>query len=288
MTLVYAGLDEKLWSQLLHHEMFYIRLCALRVLSAMGETGSRALLSGPSFRRPDEAYPFVWALSRCVDSRVLEEKAGDDLLLRARFCLRRASRRPDWKYRLSRSACAQALLNSEHPLESMACATRLLEMHGADAIPPLLEVLRERPRQGSPLGTADLLDEKAECAAWALGQIGRPAVPEMIQELRGASPRVARHLAMALWYLGRKGAPAVPYLMKDTSEQSTAALLAMKEAASLQMVEGRRGPVWLDQASVQALAEIAFSDGDRHYAAAALGCFGPARAATLPLSLIHI
>ena len=104
MTLVYAGLEEKLWSQLLHHEMFYLRLCALRVLSGMGEAGARALLQGPSFRRPDEAYPFVWALSRCVDAQVLEQKAGNDLLLRARFCLRRASRRPDWKYQLSRSA----------------------------------------------------------------------------------------------------------------------------------------------------------------------------------------
>lgn len=238
-------------------------------------------MTGPSFRRKGESYPFVWALSRCIQPGLfcalqVSPSAAHDLLSRARFLARRAARPHTWRYRLSRASCCEAIAVSEHPLQTLACTVRLLEMHGQDAIPPLLELLRLPPPQV-------LWDEKAECAAWALGQIGPLAVPEILQEYRNASTRMADHLATALWYLGPAALRAVPRLLKDPSDTATAALLAMEEKASLEMVRVGRGPVWLDEAAVQALAAIAFSDGDRAYAAAALSCFGPAAPAALPI-----
>ncbi|MBX3170987.1 MAG: HEAT repeat domain-containing protein [Candidatus Eremiobacteraeota bacterium] len=279
--LVYGGQTELLWARLLHHDMLYIRLTALRVLSGLGEAGARALLMGPSFRRQGESYPFVWALSRCIHPGLFSAlqvsgSPAHDLLSRARFLVRRAARRHEWRYQRGRAACAEAIVNSDHPLETLACTLRLLEMHRDDSVPALLEILR--------LPAPQLLwDEKAECAAWALGQIGTLAVPEILQEYRNASQRVAEHLATALWYLGPAALRALPQLLKDNSHQATAALLAMEEKASLQMVAMGRGPVWLDEMAVQALAEIAFSEGHRSYAAAALSCFGPAALSGLPI-----
>ena len=279
--LVYGGQSELIWARLLHHDMLYIRLTALRVLSGLGEAGARALLMGPCFRRKGESYPYVWALSRCIHPGLfgalqVSASPAHDLLSRARFLARRSARPHDWRYQRSRAACAEAIVSSDHPLETLACTVRMLEMHRDDAVPALLEILRLPAPQM-------LWDEKAECAAWALGQIGTLAVPEIVQEYRNASKRVAEHLATALWYLGPAAARALPILLKDESHTATAALLAMEERASLPMIALARGPVWLDEAAVQALAEIAFSEGDRAYAAAGLSCFGPAALKGLPI-----
>ena len=279
--LVHGGQTQLTWARLLRHDLLHIRLCALRVLSGLGEAGARALLMGPSFRRQGECYPFIWALTRCVqpglfDALRVSGEAAHDLLARARFLTRRAARPHHYQRTLSRAACADAIAASDHPLETLACTVRLLEMHKDDAVPVLLELLRTPAPQL-------IWDEKAECAAWALGQLGRLAMHDVIQEYRKASKRAAAHLAMALWYLGPLGEKAIPYLIKDSRAEATAALLAMEDKASLAMVAARRGPVWLDERAVQALAEIAFSDGDRSYAAAGLGCFGPAAATGLPI-----
>ena len=121
-----------LWGRFLGHQRLYIRWRALRV----AETS--ALLEGPSFDRDGERYPFVWALSSRASLSQLEGRR-DDLSLRARFLLRRQGREPAWRYRLSRSSCAQAVMDAQHPLETLACTVRLLEMHGPEAIQPLLE-----------------------------------------------------------------------------------------------------------------------------------------------------
>ncbi|MFN8608021.1 MAG: HEAT repeat domain-containing protein [Vulcanimicrobiota bacterium] len=257
-----------LWRQFLGHQKLYIRLRALRVADAS------ALLAAPSFDRDGERYPFAWALSSRVCAEQLQGRR-DDLALRARFLARRTP--SQWRYRMSRSACSEAVMLSQHPLQTMACSLRLLGMHGAGAIQPLLEIIR------TPPGILEW-DDRAECAAWALARLGRLAVPEILQEYRDGSARVRRHLGMALWYLGAEaGAKAAEALAGDASETSTAALLAMESGGSLAMIRARRGPVWLDAESVQALAQLAFSQTDRRYAAAALGCFGPAFERTLPL-----
>ena len=259
-------MDQKTWSRLAEQGMAYIRLTALRVLGA--EVHKIAYLYDQALER----YPFVWAASRFP----LDGMAGD-LGQRVRFLQIYSQRPRDWRYRKSRTACAEAMVRSEHPLGTMSCALRLLGMHGAEAIQPLLEVIRHQPAW----------EDRAECAAWALGRLGRVAVPEIAQELRDASPRVRRHLAVALWYSGPQAAPAARWLARDGGEYALAALLAMEGKGSMAMIEARRGPLWLDQPTVQRLAEIAFSDGDRHYAAAALGCFGPAAQEGLPV-LLHL
>lgn len=222
--MVYGGMGQPMWSRLAEHRMLYIRLTALRVL------GAEVQQLGHLFDQPYERYPYVWAASRFP----AQELSGD-LGQRVRFLWRRSQRRRhDWRYRLSRSVAAEAVAHAEHPLETMACALRLLEMHGPDAIPPLLELVRRPP-------AASFWDDQAECAAWALGRLGRLAVPEIVQEYRDASPRVRRHLAMALWYSGPQAAPAACWLARDGGEHALAALLAMEEKGSAAMIQARCG-----------------------------------------------
>lgn len=163
----------------------------------------------------------------------------------------------------SRSECANAVLAARHPLQLMTCILRLLELHGEKAIPVLLDLLRG----------ADA--ERSDCLAWALGRLGKIAVPEILDAYERGSKRVRASLAMALWYLGPEAAKAAPLLLEDPSPQASAALLAMEGAASARVVAHRRGPVWLDDAALEEVAMLAYSDGDRGYAAVCLGCFGP-------------
>ncbi|MFN8611561.1 MAG: HEAT repeat domain-containing protein [Vulcanimicrobiota bacterium] len=280
--LVHGGQSELIWARLLHHDLLHIRLCALRALAGMGRAGARALLLGPSFRRQGESYPFIWALSRCIhpdlfDVLQISGAPTHDLLARVRFLTRRAGRPHLWKKVRTRLHCAEAVARSEHPLQTLACTVRLMEMHKDHAIPVLLDLLRAPPAQF-------LWDEIADCAAWALGQFGRLAVHDLVREYRKvSSARMAAHLATALWYLGPLAEPALPFLLKDSSMEATAALLALEQRGSRAMVEAGRGPVWLDEEAIQSLATIAFSDGDRAYAAAALSCFGPAATSGLPI-----
>lgn len=269
----HAGLDETVWRQLLQHETLLIRLCALRTFAQAGEVGARALLTGPTFDRPHERYPWVWALSRCVSPETFRHLPAHGLVARVRFLVRRADRVHRWPRPLSREACVEALMEANHPMQILACAVRLLEQHGERAIPALLEVLR----------VTHLHEDKAECAAWALGRVGRVAVPETVHCYKGASPRVRRHLAIALWYLGPEAVKAVPVLLPDKSEQATAALLSMEDRASVAMIAEGRGPIWLDEQAVRCLAEIAFSEQPRAFAAASLGGFGPAAFRATPI-----
>lgn len=282
--MLYGGLDATVWRARLGEKSLVLRLTALRALSGMAEVGARALLTGPSFQEPDLGYPWVWALCRCVDPGILRilrlsGHPSQSLLARARFLLQRQARpKREWKVRRSRSRCLEAMAASEHPQQTLAWAVQLLEMHGDHAIPPLLELIRMHPP-----GREELFYEKAECAAWALGRLGRICQSEVLAEYRHASARVRRHLAMALWYLGKSADKAVPLLVADKSRQAHAALVAQEERGSQAMLAARRGPVWLDAEAVESLAGIAFSDGDRQFAAGCLGGFGPACGQTLPI-----
>ena len=293
----YGGVGVKAWGRLLGSDSTAIRLFALRALAALGEAGARVLLECSGLR-PQERYAWMWALMRCVDreqlSRLgLSTSPSASPLAWARFLVRREARAHVFQVRPGRAQCVEALLVSMHPLQTLACAVRLLDLHGERAIPALLEVVRLRPPPGRPeprtgvtcrmLGVPELLEEKAACAAWALGRLGRIAVPEIVQEYAGASRRVRAHLAMALWYMGAQAARAIPVLLLDPGPLAGAALLAMEGAASLAMVEARRGPVWLDDDSVRALARLAFSDEGREYAAASLACFGPSAHKGVPI-----
>lgn len=291
--MTYGGMDEAAWRHQLHSLSPLLRITALRALAGMGEVGARALLTGPSFAQPGLSYPWVWAMTRCLSPETfrvirLSGHPSHDLLARVRFLLCRRQREHSWQVRRSRSQCLEAMALAIHPLQTLACAVRLLELHGESAVPALLELIRQGPPAAPPgverqLGLPELLEEKAECAAWALGQLGRACLPELVHDFGHSSPRVQNHLAMAVWYLGTDGTPAMSALLKHDSPASRAALVAMESRASVAVVEHRRGPVWLDSDSVCALAILAYSDQDRAYAAGCLGGFGPAAASTLPI-----
>lgn len=267
----YGGLGKDSWARLLAGPSLPVRLFALRALSTMGPDGARALLAHP-LRTDGQAFPWMWAVLRSLGP-------GETLPPAPAFTpqawVRSLARRQPhpWRTRRTRAYCTQAMADAEHPLHILTCAVRLLELHGEAAIPSLLEVLRTRP------------DEHSECAAWALGTLGSAIVPELLDAWQGASRRVRGHLAMALWYLGPRASKALPVLLDDPSPQASAALPAMEGAACEGLVARGRGPVWLDVKGVQALARLAFGDEEkgRVFAAAGLGCYGPAAASGLPI-----
>lgn len=267
-SVEYGGLGKDSWSRLLGSPSLSVRLVALRALSSMGPEGAEVLLRQPLH---NERYPWMWAVRKSLGP---DQDPGPG---RARF-LARWDRRPHtWKVKRELAHCARAMAEAEHSVHILSCAVRLLALHGEHAIPALLELIRKRP--------TDPLDEKAECAAWALGTLGSAILPEVLDCYQGASPRVRGHLAMALWYLGPRAYKALPVLLDDPSPQASAALLAMEGVACEAMVARGRGPVWLDVKGVQALARLAFGDDEkaRTFAAAGLGCFGPDATSGVPI-----
>jgi len=242
----------------------------------MGSEGAEAMLRQP-LRNDGQAFPWLWAVRRSLAPDQIPASPPNTPGAWVRFLARWDGRKHTWQVKRTRADCAQAMLEAVHPLQVLACAVRLLELHGEGAIPALLKVLRTRP--------AEPLDVRPECAAWALGSLGPAIVPEVLDCYQGASRRVRGHLAMALWYLGPRARKALPVLLDDPSPQASAALLAMEGAACEGLVARGRGPVWLDVKGVQALARLAFGDDEkgRVFAAAGLGCYGPSAETGLPI-----
>ncbi|CAN0118001.1 unnamed protein product, partial [Phaeothamnion confervicola] len=256
-------MDKERWALFLAGENQPLRLFAMRVCSLNGAEGARILL-GHSPRK-GETYSWLWALSRCAPR---EELPASHLTPRLKFLLGRQNHVPAWVVRRNREECREALVEAVHPQQILACAVRLLELHDEKAIPVLLDFIRHPPAGIE----SDDWEEKAECAAWALGTLGRAAVPEIVQALSDASFRGRRHLSRALWYMGSDAARAVPALLEHYSLEAHSALLAMESAASRQLVAQRLLPVWLDEGSICDLAMLAFSDDldGRLYATTAL------------------
>lgn len=257
-----------LWRSFLTSPCLQLRLGALREVAGLGAEGAEALLARPPLAEGELRFPWLWALCQCAEPPLLRGRNSVPAAM-ARLLMRRGRRRT---VGLSRTEFLERMREAWHPLGQLAWAMRLLESHGDRATPALLESLR-----------AGGSEELQECTAWALGKLGRAAVPEMAQEYGGASRRVRSLLALAFWFMGPAADRAATVLVGDQDPMASAALLAMEGAASRACVAARRTPVWLDRAAVQDLAQLAFSDQDRDYAALALGGYGPAWESTLPI-----
>lgn len=245
----YAGRPARYWRTLLSHERLSLRWMAVRALSQLEPEA--LLLHG---RSPQVA----WAL------------APSSLPLDG-FPLARLMRQGTRPGRpRSRAALAARVRASQGELAAFAWCDQLVRQHGAHAIPGLIDLLGTHP----------------EPAAWALSRLGRVALPECLDAARQAAPSRRRRFCRFFWYLGREARGAETLLAGWLPDpEAEAALLALEEFGAPALIEQLGGPVWLDQPSVDALAQIIFGE-DRSravQAVRALGWFGPACASACRL-----
>ncbi|MEW6284377.1 MAG: hypothetical protein AB1758_37525, partial [Candidatus Eremiobacterota bacterium] len=257
-----AGRPLEYWREQLRHARVSVRLYAQRALARLGD-GERLASAGD--------LPFLaWAVARSGNPLGLARLRSRDLLrgTLARF-LGSLKARPR-QVRRSRQECLRALQSATHPLAAYSCAHRLVELHGEAAIPCLLSCLTREKLAGA--------------SAWALGRLGRACLAESLEAYRRGSDRVRNGVLKALWYLGRdaRGAEEVISVDLDRLPLVEAVLLAMESFGSPALLRALRDadrPVWLDRASVDELALLAFSEGDpvRGRAIKAMAGFGDDR-----------
>lgn len=145
---------------LLENELLSVRLYAARQAEA---TELEQLAKEHASRLP--RVVLWWALARTG----FTGEPGPRWLTRRRMVQRRR--------KLERRECLDSFRKVRHPLACLAHAARLVELHGQDAIPALLEFLPKVARS----------QEHGEAIAWALGTLGRPILAETLAAARKAS-----------------------------------------------------------------------------------------------------
>jgi HEAT repeat protein len=110
----------------------------------------------------------------------------------------------------------------------------------------------------------------------ALIRVGEPAVPGLVEMLRGTDTRLRKTAATTLWGLGAKGKEAVPVLAEMLSDPDPELRLAAAMALD-NMGPAAAGAV---DALVKALRD---PEGEvRQWSAKALGHIGPAATSAIP------
>ena len=216
------------------------------------------------------AWPLAWALSQQLDQAALEPFPSASPQ-RLALAMQRRHRRPPGPHSLDH--CLHQSARALHPVQRMAWLTVLVESHGVRAIEPLLKSLGVALNRPSPFL------ELGEGLAWALGQMGRDILLSIGDRFKDAPFLVREHYCQALWYLGAGARGCQSWLRHQHSEWAEAVLYRLEGLGSPALIERRRVPIWLDERSVEQLAELAFSQepGDRIYSLRALDGWGPAR-----------
>jgi HEAT repeat protein len=179
---------------------------------------------------------------------------------------------------------------------SAAQALRGIGPRAADAVPAIRALVKDRETQvrASAAGALARISPGAEAtvptlnkllsdrdanvrdaAAHALGEVGRPAVPVLIDGLKSGNPVFLQAVTNAL---GRIGAPAVPALIKTLSNPSEKVLARQYAAIALTKINDNAKEI------VSALTRALDDDNSviRRSAAGALGKIGPAASAAVP------
>lgn len=233
---------------LLENELLSVRLYAAR------QADSAELLR--SCRLPRVVT--WWAMARLG----FTGEPGARWLVRRRMVQRRR--------KLTRFECLASFRAAEHPLACLSHAARLVELHGQDAIPALLEVLPRVARSR----------EHGEAVAWALGTLGRPILAEVMAALRSSSQPVRQWLLLALWFLGPEAHGAERELLAFRDPMAEAVLLNLESRAAARVArDGRAEVVYLDEDAVCELAGQIYGHEPlerRRRAVRALKGFGPA------------
>jgi len=215
-------------------------------------------------------WPLAWALSQQLEEADMMPFPSASPQ-RLALAMRRRHRRPPGPHSLEH--CLHQSARALHPVQRMAWLTVLVEGHGVRAIEPLLKSLGVALNRPSPFL------ELGEALAWALGQMGRDILLSIGDRFKDAPFLVREHYCQALWYLGAGARGCQSWLRHQQSEWAEAVLYRLEGLGSPALIERRRVPIWLDEHSVEQLADLAFSQepGDRLYALRALDGWGPAR-----------
>ncbi len=249
------GANSSCMRSLLENELLSVRLYAARQAESSAELRSSRL----------PRVVLWWALARTG----FTGEPGPRWLVRRRMVQRRR--------KLTREECLASFRRVEHPLACLAHAMRLVELHGQDAIPALLEVLPQVARS----------EAHAEAVAWALGTLGRTILAETLAAARKASPAVRHWLLLALWFLGPEAHGVEKDLLGWAEPMAEAVLLNLESRAAAQAArDGRVEVVYLDDAAVYELAEQIYGLDNlarRRRAVRALRGFGPAQEAAVKL-----
>lgn len=212
-----------------------------------------------------------WILATALQS------ASDELLSKGRPASpeRRAlamRRRKPRQGRHSIQNCLRGIREAFHPQLRLAWILLLIENHRERADLELIHLIGAV--QPSTLGYGEL----AAAAAWGLAQLGREALFELGDRFRKAPGAVKEFFCQALWHMGLQ-ARGCELWLGDYDSPWTRALLYRLEAHGWQQLLARRAwPLWIDRASLAALASLAFSlePEERWYALLALQGWGPA------------
>lgn len=215
-------------------------------------------------------WPAAWALSQRLSASELEPFPSASPQRLGLAMQRRRARSPG-PHGLDH--CLHQSARALHPVQRLAWLMALVEGYGDKAIEPLLKSLGVALNRPSPFV------ELGEALAWALGQLGRDILLPISDRFKDAPFLVREHYCQALWYLGPRARGCQLWLKAQHTEWAEAVLYRLEALGSLELIERRRVPIWLDDKSLERLAELAFSQepGDRLYALRALDGWGPAR-----------
>lgn len=215
-------------------------------------------------------WPAAWALSQQLSEEQLASFPSASPQRLALTMQRRKARRAG-PHPLDH--CLHQSARALHPVQRLAWLMVLVESHGEKAIEPLLKSLGVALNRPSPFV------ELGEALAWALGQLGRDILLPIGDRFKDAPFLVREHYCQALWYLGPQARGCQGWMKAQHTEWAEAVLYRLEALGSDALIERRRVPVWLDNKSLDQLADLVFSQepGDRLYALRALDGWGPAR-----------
>jgi len=171
--------------------------------------------------------------------------------------------------RHSMGHCLEQIEVALHPRTRWVWLLLLIQGHGERAIAGLIGLLAHRD------------SEVRQASAWALGQLGRCIMPDLRERYQSATtPWVRQAICQALWFLGPQARGAESWPLAPSCDWSRAVLYRLQGRGWPIMLQARQLPLYLDDACLAALGQLAYSLvlEDRLYAICALaGRWGPAR-----------
>jgi len=169
-----------------------------------------------------------------------------------------------WIRRYSLQRCLEEASQALHWRTQQVWLVLALDGYAEGAIHDLIRLLSL---------SSDLV---AEAVAWALSRLGRSILPDLGHRWGYASPRLRDRICQCLCYLGPAARGAENWLQDHPTPWSRALCYRMKQHGWRPLLAWRISPIWLDDSSLEALAQLAFSHQpeDRLYAIQALSAWG--------------
>ena len=160
--------------------------------------------------------------------------------------------------------CLEGIGQAAHPQLRLVW---LLQARRHQAVPDLL----------SWLANPSLSEDLVSALCWILGQFGREIVLQIGDRFPSALRVIKDRYCRALWYLGTEARGCERWFHHHDTPWSRAVLYRLEGWGAQQLMDWKAAPLWLDERSLKALAEKAFSWDleERYYSLDALQGWGP-------------